>query len=293
MLSDGPGTPGQVHGGVSVNDFWFHETNTPGYVVKWKVNHILHTEKTPFQELAIIDTPEWGRALVLDGALQVSEKDEFIYHEMIAHVALNSHPHPQRVLIIGGGDGGTLREVARHSQVQAIDMVEIDERVVKTCQEYLPTISCAFSDPRLNLYFADGIEYVRNTSSRYDIVIVDSSDPVGPAVELFSHSFYKNVFSILNPEGMVVVQAESPLFYQDAFTSTYRNLAAVFPLTLVYLATVPTYVSGPWAFTIASKKQDPRQLSSDRDKLSGLKYYNEAVHQAAFSLPTFIAGMLL
>jgi len=275
-----------------MSGFWFTEKNNDGYEVKWKINKILHSEKTPFQEIAIVDTQQWGIALILDGALQVSEKDEFIYHEMIVHVPMYSHPHPESVLIIGGGDGGTLREVCKHSSVQTVDMVEIDVRVVDVCKKYLPDIASDFDDHRLKLYIADGIEFVKNPPRQYDLVIVDSSDPIGPAEQLFTQGFYANIFKCLKDDGMMVVQSESPLFYQDVFRSVYGNISSVFPLTRVYLAPIPTYVSGPWTFTIGSKRYNPSHSINDSDTSFDLKYYNKQIHASAFALPQFIINML-
>lgn len=274
-----------------MSSFWFNEKNTDGYQVKWKISKILHSEKTPYQELAVVDTLEWGKALILDGALQVSEKDEFVYHEMIVHVPMFSHPAPRDVLIIGGGDGGTLRELCKHPRLQKVDMVEIDERVVAASKQYLPSISSAFNDARVNLYFQDGIEFVKN-AGKYDLVIVDSSDPIGPAQLLFTEEFYSNIYNCLNDDGMMVVQSESPIFYQEVFCSVHRNISAVFPRTLVYLTYIPTYVSGPWSFTIGSKVHDPREVKGDIKASFDLKYYNDKVHQAAFALPGFIQKMI-
>ncbi|WP_054695822.1 polyamine aminopropyltransferase [Syntrophomonas palmitatica] len=275
-----------------MHELWFNEQNSENYQVKWRVKKVLHHETTPYQELVILETEEWGKVLVLDGAFQVTEKDEFIYHEMIVHVVMNSHPNPAKVLIIGGGDGGTLRELCRHQRLKSVDMVEIDERVVANCRQYLPSIASAFADSRLKLYFADGIEFVKNTAEKYDVVIVDSSDPVGPAVELFGTAFYNNLDAILHDDGMVVVQSESPLYYTEAFKNTYNNLKSVFPLVKVYLADIPTYVSGPWSFTVGSKKHDPTEICAEAEKQYGLKYYNDNVHRGAFCLPSYIEAIL-
>jgi spermidine synthase len=207
-----------------VDQLWFYEKHTRGYGVHWKVKKVLHTEKTRFQELSVIDTVEWGKTLVLDGNIQVTERDEFIYHEMIAHIAMNSHPHPQKILIIGGGDGGTAREVLKHDSVQVVDLVEIDERVVENSKIYLPTMACAFNDSRLKLHIEDGIKFVQDTSQSYDLVIVDSSDPIGPAVELYSSRFYQDVYQCLRQDGMIAVQSESPVFYQAKKAQQHRNL---------------------------------------------------------------------
>jgi len=275
-----------------LSKFWFHESHTPGYEVKWRINSILHSEQTKYQKLSVVETEEWGRALILDDALQTTEKDEFIYHEMIVHPAMNTHPNPENVLIIGGGDGGTLREVARYKRVKTIHMVEIDERVIENSKKYFPSLACAFNDPRLTLLVKDGVKYVRNTRHKYDIVIVDSSDPVGPAVQLFSREFYQDIYNILDDAGLLVVQSESPIFYQDIFKFVNKNISEVFPNTYVYLAAVPTYVSGPWSFTMGSKKYDPLKLGSDRTEFSGLKYYSNYIHTSAFYLPFFIREML-
>ncbi|MDD2586673.1 MAG: polyamine aminopropyltransferase [Syntrophomonadaceae bacterium] len=275
-----------------MSGYWMNEINTDGYRVQWKINNILHTETTDYQQLSIVDTVEWGKALVLDGALQVSEKDEFIYNEMITHIVMHSHPQPEKILIIGGGDGGALREVVKHKDVKAVDMVEIDGRVIENCKKYLPSIACAFDDPRLNLYLEDGIKFVANSKEKYDVVIIDSSDPVGPAVQLYSKGFYENVFKVLASDGMMVAQSESPIFYQDIFVSVFDSLSTIFAQTYVYLATVPTYVSGPWSFTIGSKKYSPLKIIDDRETINGLKYYNAGIHKGAFNLPQYVKELL-
>lgn len=275
-----------------VHDLWLHEKNTEGYGVKWRITEVLHSEQTPYQELAVVDTLEWGRALLLDGAVQITEKDEFIYHEMISHVAMNSHPHPEKVLIIGGGDGGVLRELCRHQRMKSVDMVEIDGRVVENSKRFFPSVACSFNDPRVNLYIDDGLEFVKRTDQQYDIVIVDSCDPVGPAVELFSRGFYRDLYSVLGSDGMVVVQSESPVFYQQTFISIQENMASIFPRVQVYLAPVPTYVSGPWSFTAGSKRYDPVQIVDNSEDFDELKYYDKDVHRSAFYLPRFIQTMI-
>lgn len=275
-----------------MNQLWFYEQHTSGYGVHWRVNEVIHTEKTEYQELAIIDTVECGKALVLDGNIQVSELDEFIYHEMIAHTAMNSHPKPEKILIIGGGDGGTAREVLKHDTVSQVDLVEIDHRVVENSKMYLPSIACSFEDPRLNLYIEDGIQFVQNCKKLYDIVIIDSSDPIGPAVQLYSKEFYSNIYNLLNNDGMIAVQSESPVFYQDVFINVFENLGVVFDIVKVCLAPIMTYTAGPWSFTVGSKKWDPERIAGDKRQINGLKYYNENVHKGAFILPQFIKEML-
>ncbi|MGE5545172.1 MAG: polyamine aminopropyltransferase [Bacillota bacterium] len=271
---------------------WLEENHTDGYRVHWRIREILWREKTPYQELQVVDTVEFGKALVLDGALQTTERDEFVYHEMISHVALNAHPEPRQVLIIGGGDGGTLREVLRHPEIMRVDMVEIDRRVVEVCKEFLPTIASAFEDPRAHLFFEDGISFVKNAQERYDVILVDSSDPIGPAVELYGSEFYRNCRAILKAEGMMVAHAESPIFFKPYFKKVWGNMKSTFPISNIYLAVVPTYVSGFWAFAIGAKSIDPRNGRGDKTRLDGLKYYTEEVHRAAFTLPPFVRSIL-
>ncbi|QGT99556.1 Spermidine synthase [Candidatus Syntrophocurvum alkaliphilum] len=275
-----------------MGNYWFYENHTDGYGVNWKIKKIVHEETTKFQDLAIVDTVEWGKALVLDGMFQTTEKDEFIYHEIITHVVMKTHPNPQKVLIIGGGDGGVLREVLKYDSVIHVDMVEIDDRVVENSKVFFPQIASGFDDFRSNLHTKDGMQFVKNTLNKYDVAIVDSSDPIGPAVGLFSKEFYKDISNCLNDDGLVVVQSESPIFYEDIFKSVHKNMSAIFSNVYVYLATIPTYVSGPWSFTIGSKKYNPENLPNDKNYISGLKYYSESVHKAAFALPPFINQMI-
>ncbi len=271
---------------------WFEETHTDGHRVHWKIKETLWLEKTPFQELRVVDMVDFGKALILDGALQTTERDEFIYHEMITHVAMYAHPNPERVLIIGGGDGGTLREVLKHPEVQHVDMVEIDQRVVEVCKEFLPTIASAYDDPRAHLFFEDGVAFVRDASGRYDVILVDSSDPTGPAVELFGAEFYRNCRSILNEDGIMVAHAESPNFFKAYFQKVWSNMKSTFPIHNMYLTVVPTYISDFWAFAIGAKSIDPRTPRGDKLPLDGLKYYTEEIHRAAFVLPPYVQKIL-
>lgn len=271
---------------------WLREEHTTGYYVGWKIKQVIHQEQTEYQYLEIVEFEDLGRALVLDGAVQTTLKDEFIYHEMIAHVPLHAHPNPLKVLVVGGGDGGTVREILKHKSVQRVDVAEIDRRVVETCREFLPELALAFDDPRVQLMFVDGIKYARETSERYDVIIIDSSDPIGPAMGLFSEDFYRACSRILNENGMMVAHAESPMFYNEIFLSEYQAMSRVFPVKGVYLTCVPSYISGFWAFVIGSKKYSVHSPASDKPQIDGLKYYSDAVHQAAFVLPAFIANQL-
>lgn len=271
--------------------FWLIEDHTAGYSVKWQITKIIHTEQTPYQHLAIVETVEFGRALVLDGIVQTTVADEFIYHEMLVHVPMFTHPDPRRILIIGGGDGGTAREALKHQCVEQVDMVEIDARVVDACRAYLPELSCALSDPRLNLIIDDGVRYIQSQKDKYDVVIIDSSDPIGPAVELFGKEFYENVYRALKGDGLFVSHAESPFFYRDVFQRVYKNIKSTFPLARVYLTCVPSYISGFWSFTLGSKQYHPVK-DYRKYQLTDMKYYSPEIHQASFVLPVFLSKML-
>lgn len=266
------------------------EEHTSSYKVTWGIKDIIYTEETPYQSLAVVDTIELGRALVLDGAVQTTIKDEFYYHEMIAHVPLLTHPAPESVLIIGGGDGGTAREVLKHKGIKRVDLVEIDERVVAVCRKYLPELSCSFDDSRMNLIIADGVKYMQNPELEYDVIIIDSSDPVGVATALFSSDFYKNAYKSLKTDGLMVAQTDTPCFNADFFQKIYSRMSAHFPLTKVYLNCVPSYISGFWSFTLGSKKYDP-VLDYRRESLS-TRYYTPELHKACFVLPRFIEDLI-
>ena len=257
--------------------------------------------KTPFQEILLLETEAFGKMLVLDGAVQTTEKDEFIYHEMIAHVPLFTvNKHIEKVLVIGGGDGGTVREVLKHSPSQ-IDMVEIDREVVELCKRELPEIASGLQDKRVNIHFEDGREFIKGKEAEYDAVIVDCSDPVGPSAVLFSEEFYTDVKKALKDGGVFVTQSESPFAQFDAFKVVISNLQKVFSVVRPYLAFIPTYPSGMWSFTFASDSKDPLSISpqalaekiSAFEKSNGrLKYYNLEVHYGAFAIPNFVIDKL-
>lgn len=271
-------------------DLWFTEKQTPGLGITCKVLQTLHSEQTPYQEIAVIDTMQYGRMLVLDGMVQLTSGDEFVYHEMLAHVPLFTHPHPSNVLIIGGGDGGTAREVLRHSQIEKVTLVEIDRRVVDVCRQFLPEVASSFDDPRMEVQFTDGVAYLLDKENEYDIILVDSPEPIGQAERLFGTEFYKGIATALRKDGLFAAQTESPFVNGDLITSVYGRVSSVFPITGLYLAPVPTYPSGSWSFMIGSKNYDPL-VARDVD-LEGLRYYNSGIHRATFQLPNFVQKLL-
>lgn len=275
--------------------FYMIEKHSPAYKVTWGIKDIIHIEKTPYQTLAIIDTFEFGRALVLDNALQTTVDDQFYYHEMIAHVPLFTHPDPRHVLIIGGGDGGTALEVLKHKSVEQIDLVEIDEQVIKACIKYLPELSRSFADPRVNVIIADGVKYVSENNNKYDVIIIDSTDPEpdGLAYKLYSREFYQDVYKCLKDDGLFVTHTNSPSFAfgREAFKEIYHRINAYFSLTKAYIVCVPSYISGYWSFTIGSKRYDPQRDYRSDDTME-TQFYTSEMHKACFVLPRFVHELI-
>jgi len=271
---------------------WFSELQIPSMALSLRLKQTLHYEKTPYQELAVVDTEAYGRTLLLDNIIMTTVGDEFFYHEMITHVPLNTHPDPRTVLVIGGGDGGAIREIVKHSSVEKAVLVEIDARVVANAREYLPEISCSLDDARVEIRFEDGLEHVRRKENIYDVIIVDSTDPIGPAVGLFSAEFYRNIYQALKPDGLFVAQTESPLFNAKLIRRLQRDIGSIFPITRLYLATVPTYPGGIWSFSMGSKEYDPLEVDWRRAPQLKTRFYTPAVHQGAFALPPFVQEVL-
>jgi spermidine synthase len=280
-------------------DLWYSENWTEDCKFSVKVTEHLHTEETPFQTIDFFKSETFGTFFTLDGLMMVNEKDEFVYHDMISHIPMAVNPLIKNVLIIGGGDGGTAREVSRYPQVERIDMVEIDERVVRTCEKYLPiTASKLSSDKRINLFFEDGLAFVKNApSGKYDLILVDSTDPIGPGEGLFTFDFYNNCFRALNDSGILINQHESPYFesYSSEMKRAHSKITETFPIAKVYQFHQPTYPSGHWLFGFASKKFDPildhKPNEWDKFKLN-TKYYNSDLHKGCFALPSFVKEKL-
>ncbi|MDN5277499.1 MAG: spermidine synthase [Clostridiales bacterium] len=273
-------------------ELWYTEKQTPNVGITCKTISTLVVEKTNYQELAIIDTVEYGRMLVLDGMVQTTVKDEFVYHEMITHIPLFTHPNPKTVAVIGGGDGGTVREALKHPSVEKVYLVEIDERVVENSKRYLPEISCGLSDPRCEVLFQDGIEFIAQHENSFDVVLVDSTEPIGPATGLFSKDFYSSIYRALKEDGLFVAQTESPFFNAELIRSVYASIKQIFPVTRLYLASIPTYPSGLWSFTLGSKRYDPLEVDEENILDIDTKYYSPEIHKSAFKLPRFVKNLL-
>ncbi|MCB0415512.1 MAG: polyamine aminopropyltransferase, partial [Bdellovibrionales bacterium] len=236
---------------------WVYENYNDLLSFGYKVSDRLFSGQSEFQKVEIYQTLGFGKILLNDDLVMLTEKDEFVYHDMITHVPLFTHPNPKSVLVIGGGDGGTAREVLRHKNVEYCKMVEIDKMVVDACREFIPQTSVALDDSRLDLEIADGIKYVRETDKKYDVVLVDSTDPIGPAAPLFDDEFYKNIYKILNDDGIVVSQGESAFLFSDMQKKLMEIVNRQFPISMIYNFSNIAYPSGLWSFTFGSKKYHP------------------------------------
>lgn len=272
-------------------ELWAKEFHSKNMAISYRIKETLHTEQSKFQDIAVVDSHQYGKMLLLDSIVQTTEQDEFVYHEMISHIALNAHPNPQRVLVVGGGDGGVIREIIKHKSVKEAVLVEIDDRVVELSKQYLPTIACALDDPRVTVRIQDGIEYVKNAKNEFDLIVVDSTDPIGPAVGLFAQEFYRDLHGALKDDGMFVAQTESPWVNSELISSLHVGLRNVFPIVKLYLAAIPTYQSGLFSFTVCSKVYDPTEPQPDKPEFE-TKYYSKALHGACFVLPPFIEQMV-
>ena len=277
---------------------WFSEKATDSTFLNIRMTKQLYHGVSQFQQIDIFESVDYGRVLVIDGILMLTEKDEFIYHDMITHVAMAVNHDIKRVLVIGGGDGGTVRELVRYKTIEHIDMVEIDKMVVEACLEHLPLTSCKLDDPRVSVLFEDGIDFVRRHKSSYDLILVDSTDPfIGPGEGLFTDAFYSDCYNALSEAGILINQHESPYYdtHSRPMARAHRRIRSHFPIAKVYQYNIPTYPSGHWLFGFASKKLDPI-LNLQASKWDGLgietRYYNTALHLGAFALPTYVIDLL-
>lgn len=271
-------------------ELWLTEDDRDNLKISYRIKEVIFSAQSPFQQVMILDSYDFGRMLVLDGVVQTTSIDGYIYNEMISHVPLQFHRAPKKVLIIGGGDCGAAREVAKYNDIEEIHMVEIDETVVQACKEHLPAVSGNLSDSRVQFIYTDGVAFVKERANTYDVIIIDSSDPIGPAKELFSYEFYQNVHRALKENGIMVCQSQSPIFHLDVLKQTYTNIRQLFPHAAVYTATVPTYPGGLWSFTIGAKI--PLSLPNTWSLPADTKYVNEAILTRCFELPQFMKTAL-
>ena len=278
-------------------DFWFSEKQTENVKLSIRVDRQLYSGHSDFQRIDVFESPEFGRFLTLDGYMMLTEKDEFIYHEMITHIPMAVHPHVRKVLVIGAGDGGVVRELVQYPEIEKIDLVEIDEMVVEVCKKYLPQTACRLEDERVEIHYEDGLKFIRRCKDEYDLIIVDSTDPFGPGEGLFTREFYGNCYKALKEDGIMVNQHESPFYEEDALACqrAHRNITESFPISRVDQAHIPTYPSGHWLFGFASKKYHPlRDLRekewNDRELVT--RYYTTTLHKGAFYLPAYVEELL-
>ncbi|MCU6708606.1 polyamine aminopropyltransferase [Paenibacillus sp. J5C_2022] len=274
----------------SQGGLWLTEDERDNLKISYRIKDVLFEEDSPYQHVMVLDSHEFGPMLVLDGVVQTTSMDGHIYNEMISHVPMTVHSHPESVLIIGGGDCGVAKEVAKYEEAQRIDMVEIDEAVVRASKQYMPEVSGNLSDSRIRYHYTDGVKFVQDKCEEYDVIIVDSSDPVGPAQMLFELDFYENLQGALKDDGLMVCQSQSPILHQEVMKQSYERIGSLFPHLGLYTAVVPTYPGGLWSFTIGSKQElpNPDELAFEKDAI----YANEDLLRRCFSLPAFLQKLL-
>lgn len=273
-------------------DGWFHERGElwPGQAMSLKVKKVLDHHRSDFQDILVFESESHGNVLVLDGVIQVTERDEQAYQEMIAHIPLFAHPNPKKVLVIGGGDGGVIREVARHLGVEEIIECEIDEGVIKASKKYLPSLAKGYDDPRVTVKVMDGAQFLEENQDAFDVIITDSSDPIGPASVLFETPFYNAMYKSLKPGGIVCTQGECMWLHLDLIKPLVDAISQTYSTVEYAYTTIPTYPSGQIGFILATKGRGPCKVperEAPRELLADLKYYTPELHSAAFVLPAF------
>ncbi|MCL4318387.1 MAG: polyamine aminopropyltransferase [Firmicutes bacterium] len=266
---------------------WFTELQTHNVSLGLKMEDVLWHEKTPYQELAVLETEAYGRMLVLDGAIQTTASDEFVYHEMIAHVPLLLHSKPRKVAVIGGGDGGAIREILRHPGIEEAHLIEIDEKVMEASKRFFPEIAVGLEDDRAHIHFTDGIAWVKQAKD-FDVILVDSTDPVGPAEGLFVPEFYQSIHDALSDEGIMVAQSESPFLEPDIIRRVMDGVSRAFPVTRLYLSSGATYPSGLWSFTLGAKNT----LPAPRQVPLKTRYWTPDIQKSCFHLPGFVEELI-
>ena len=278
-----------------INDGWFSEICPmwPGISLSLEIEDVLYSKKSKFQQIDLFQTKNHGKMLVLDGIIQLTQSDEFVYQEMLAHVPLFAHPNPENVLVIGGGDGGILREVGRHGCVKDIDFCEIDEDVIKVCKEFLPDLACGFDDPRVKIHIADGNVWVRKQKNKYDVIIVDSSDPIGPGEVLFERPFYEGLKAALRQNGIIATQGESFFMQKECVSKLVKITKDLFPVQAYSSFLVPTYPGGHLGICLGSLGPELKKPCRTifKNFQEQLKYYCPQIHEASFVLPYFAQKM--
>jgi len=273
-------------------EMWYTEKQTESFGITAKITKTYVHEQTDFQQLDMIETEEFGTMLVLDGMVMTTVRDEFVYHEMVAHPVLSTHPDPEHVLVVGGGDGGVIREVMKHPKVKKAVLVDIDGKVIEYSKTYLPSIAGELDNPRVEVLVGDGFMHIHDRKNAYDVIMVDSTEPVGPAANLFTRGFYQGIYEALKEDGIFVAQTDNPWFKAELIKSVNRDVKEVFPIVRVYGANIPTYPSGLWTFTMGSKTYDPLEVEESSIPELATKYYTPRLHKAAFVLPKCVEDLV-
>ncbi|KAK3377962.1 Spermidine/spermine synthase [Podospora didyma] len=285
---------------ATIQDGWFREISDmwPGQAMTLKVKEVLHHEKSKYQDVLIFKSTDYGHVLVLDNVIQATERDEFSYQEMITHLAMNSHPNPKKVLVIGGGDGGVLREVVKHECIEEAVLCDIDEAVIRLSKQYLPHMSAGFNHPKVKVHVGDGFKFLEDYQNTFDVIITDSSDPEGPAESLFQKPYFQLLFNALREGGVITTQgSENQWLHLPLIAKLKKDCKEIFPVVEYAYTTIPTYPSGQIGFMVCSKDKDanvkvPLRSWTAEEELKLCRYYNAEIHKASFVLPTFAAQAL-
>ena len=279
-----------------IENGYYHEITPAGFGIAIKAGDVLFSKQSDFQKVEIFETDSTlGRVLTLDDLMMTTEGDEFHYHEMIVHIPMMQHKNPESVLVIGGGDGGTVREVLKHKTVKKVVMCEIDGMVIDACKEFLPTLSCGLTDSRVEIKVEDAIEFIKDKKNEYDIILIDSTDPMGPGEGLFTDEFYTNVKNALKAGGIMVAQSEGPFVNKEEIRKMYIQLNRVFPIVSTYSSNMPTYPGGYWAWAFCSKDVEPLTYYADdryEDIVKTCKIYNRDYHNARFASPNYLQELV-
>ena len=278
-------------------EMWFHDEHTDNVKLAIRVDYQVFSAQSEIQRIDVLESKEFGKILVVDGDLMLTEKDEFIYHEMFSHVPMAVHPQVEKILVIGGGDGGVVRELAKYDTVEQIDVVEADPLLVEVCRKYFPQMACSLNDPRVHIYHEDGLRFIRSKSDAYDLIIIDSPNPFGAGEGLFTKEFYGNCFNALHEDGIMINQHESPFYKEEAFQCQrmHKRIIESFPISRIYQAHIPSYPSGHWLFGFASKRYHPiHDMDGIQWKLRGIqtKYYLPRLHEGVFALPAYVEELV-
>lgn len=278
-------------------EMWFHDEHTDNVKLAIRVDYQVFSAQSEIQRIDVLESKEFGKILIVDGDLMLTEKDEFIYHEMISHVPMAVHPQVEKILVIGGGDGGVVRELAKYDTVEQIDVVEADPLLVEVCRKYFPQMACSLNDPRVHIYHEDGLRFIRSKSDAYDLIIIDSPNPFGAGEGLFTKEFYGNCFNALHEDGIMINQHESPFYKEEAFQCQrmHKRIIESFPISRIYQAHIPSYPSGHWLFGFASKRYHPiHDMDGIQWKLRGIqtKYYLPRLHEGVFALPAYVEELV-